>query len=63
MAHEPHPATEWLTITEAALYLGASRQTMHKYISLGYVPAYSSPTGMRRVRKSELEAIFVKDQG
>lgn len=59
----PHPDTEWLSITEASLYVGCSRQTLHKYIALGYVPAYSSPTGMRRVRRSEIDALFKEDLG
>ena len=59
----PHPETEWLSITEASLYVGCSRQTLHKYIALGYVPAYSSPTGMRRVRRTEIDALFKEDLG
>lgn len=59
----PHPETEWMSIAEASVYVGCSRQTLHKYISLGYVPAYSSPTGMRRLRRSEIDALFKEDLG
>lgn len=59
----PPIESEWMSITEASLYVGCSRQTLHKYIALGYVPAYSSPTGMRRLRRSEIDALFKEDMG
>lgn len=53
-----HRDTEWLSVTAAAQYIGASRPTLYKYAKLGYVPSYEAPNGRKRFRRSDLDTIF-----
>jgi len=54
---------EWLSVTAAAQYIGASRPTLHKYVQLGYIPSYTAPNGRPRFRRTDLDAIFTENQG
>jgi excisionase family DNA binding protein len=46
---------EWLTLGEAAKYLGVAQSTMRKWSDLGRVPAFYTPGGHRRYRRSDLD--------
>ena len=69
MAHEdvPHrlaPAGEpdWLTLGQAAKYLGVAQSTIRKWSDQGRVPAFYTPGGHRRYRRGDLDA-FLNSSG
>jgi excisionase family DNA binding protein len=54
--------TEWLTLGQAAKYLGVAQSTIRKWSDLGRVPAFYTPGGHRRYRRSDLDA-FLEHSG
>ena len=46
---------EWLTLGQAAKYIGVAQSTMRKWSDLGRVPAFYTPGGHRRYRRSDLD--------
>jgi excisionase family DNA binding protein len=54
--------SEWLTLGQAARYLGVAQSTIRKWSDLGRVPAFYTPGGHRRYRRSDLEG-FVERSG
>jgi excisionase family DNA binding protein len=46
---------EWLTLGQAAKYLGVAQSTMRKWSDSGRVSAFYTPGGHRRYRRSELD--------
>jgi len=52
------PATEpdWLTLGQAAKYLGVAQSTIRKWSDQGRVPAFYTPGGHRRFRRADLDA-------
>src|SRR3954447_18754765 len=50
--------TEWMTLGQAAKYLGVAQSTIRKWSDLGRVPAFYTPGGHRRYRRSDLEAFI-----
>ncbi len=58
------PATEpdWLTLGQAAKFLGVAQSTMRKWSDQGRVPAFYTPGGHRRYRRRDLE-IFLERSG
>src|ERR671935_1663528 len=50
--------TEWLTLGQAAKFLGVAQSTMRKWSDLGRVPAFYTPGGHRRYRRIDLEAFL-----
>src|SRR5436309_11443586 len=48
--------TEWMTLGQAAKYLGVAQSTIRKWSDLGRVPAFYTPGGHRRYRRSDLDA-------
>jgi excisionase family DNA binding protein len=48
-------ATEWLTLGQAAKYLGVAQSTIRKWSDLGRVPAFYTPGGHRRYRRGDLD--------
>src|SRR5687767_12956489 len=46
---------EWLTLGQAAKYLGVAQSTMRKWSDLGRVHAFYTPGGHRRYRRSDLD--------
>jgi excisionase family DNA binding protein len=57
-AREP----DWLTLGQAAKFLGVAQSTIRKWSDLGRVPAFYTPGGHRRYRRSDLEA-FISSSG
>jgi excisionase family DNA binding protein len=49
------PQPEWLTLGQAAKYLGVAQSTMRKWSDLGRVAAFYTPGGHRRYRRSDLD--------
>ena len=50
--------TEWLTLGQAAKYLGVAQSTIRKWSDLGRVPAFYTPGGHRRYRRTDLDAFL-----
>ena len=46
---------EWLTLGQAAKYLGVAQSTMRKWSDVGRVSAFYTPGGHRRYRLSDLD--------
>jgi excisionase family DNA binding protein len=53
-ANEP----DWLTLGQAAKYLGVAQSTIRKWSDLGRVPAFYTPGGHRRYRRSDLDSFL-----
>jgi excisionase family DNA binding protein len=51
---------QWLTLGQAASYLGVADSTVRKWSAEGRLPAFSTPGGHRRFRLPDLEA-FLED--
>jgi excisionase family DNA binding protein len=56
-ARLPVPADEpdWLTLGQAAKYLGMAQSTIRKWSDSGRLPAFYTPGGHRRYRRSDLD--------
>ena len=54
------PASEpdWLTLGQAAKYLGVAQSTIRKWSDQGRVPAFYTPGGHRRYRRGDLETFL-----
>jgi excisionase family DNA binding protein len=50
-ANEP----DWLTLGQAAKYLGVAQSTIRKWSDQGRVPAFYTPGGHRRYRRADLD--------
>jgi excisionase family DNA binding protein len=55
-------ANEWLTLGQAAKYLGVAQSTIRKWSDLKRVPTFYTPGGHRRYRRADLEA-FLQHSG
>jgi len=53
---------EWLTLGQAAKYLGVAQSTMRKWSDVGRVPAFYTPGGHRRYRRADLDN-FLEQSG
>jgi excisionase family DNA binding protein len=56
MAHRED--NEWLTLGQAARFLGVAQSTIRKWSDDGRVPAFYTPGGHRRYRRTDLEAFL-----
>jgi excisionase family DNA binding protein len=56
-SHRIAPAGEpdWLTLGQAAKYLGVAQSTIRKWSDQGRVPAFYTPGGHRRYRRGDLD--------
>jgi excisionase family DNA binding protein len=54
------PETEWMTLGHAAKYLGVAQSTIRKWSDVGRVPAFYTPGGHRRFRRSDLDAFLAR---
>src|SRR5260221_13066662 len=50
--------SEWLTLGQAARFLGVAQSTIRKWSDNGRVPAFYTPGGHRRYRGSDLETFL-----
>ena len=46
---------DWLTLGQAAKYLGVAQSTIRKWSDQGRVPAFYTPGGHRRYRRPDLD--------
>src|SRR5918911_5291208 len=51
----PASDPEWLTLGQAAKYLGVAQSTIRKWSDQGRVPAFYTPGGHRRYRRRDLD--------
>ena len=49
---------EWLTTGQAAAYLQVTRRTVYRWMDAGSLRYYSMPSGRRRLRKEDLDALL-----
>ena len=54
---------EWLTLGQAAAFLGAAQSTVRKWADGGRVAAFYTPGGHRRFRRGDLEAFLAVPRG
>ena len=54
-ARQASEHSEWLTLGQAARYLGVAQSTLRKWCDARRVPAFTTPGGHRRFRKSDLD--------
>src|SRR5438874_9659684 len=51
----PAMEPDWLTLGQAAKYLGVAQSTIRKWSDQGRVPAFYTPGGHRRYRRGDLD--------
>src|SRR3989440_9196697 len=56
MAHRDD--SEWLTLGQAARFLGVAQSTIRKWTDSGRVPAFKTPGGHRRYRRGDLDSFL-----
>jgi len=54
-SHAAEEAPEWLTLGEAARYLGVAQSTVRKWADMGRVETFKTPGGHRRFRRDDLD--------
>ena len=54
----PVGESDWLTLGQAAKFLGVAQSTIRKWSDQGRVPAFYTPGGHRRYRRADLEAFL-----
>jgi len=54
---------EWLTLGQAAKYLGVAQSTIRKWSDSGRLPAFYTPGGHRRFRRGDLDAFVGGSRG
>src|SRR4026207_362691 len=54
----PTGEPDWLTLGQAAKFLGVAQSTIRKWSDQGRVPAFYTPGGHRRYRRRDLEALL-----
>src|SRR5438093_11076199 len=50
--------SDWMTLGQAAKYLGVAQSTIRKWSDVGRVPAFYTPGGHRRYRRTGLDAFL-----
>ncbi len=56
-------AADWLTLGQAAKYLGVAQSTIRKWSDSGRLPAFYTPGGHRRFRRSDLDQFLGSSRG
>jgi excisionase family DNA binding protein len=54
----PAGEPDWLTLGQAAKYLGVAQSTIRKWSDVGRVPAFYTPGGHRRYRQRDLDVFL-----
>jgi excisionase family DNA binding protein len=54
----PTSEPDWLTLGQAAKFLGVAQSTIRKWSDQGRVPAFYTPGGHRRYRRRDLETFL-----
>jgi len=55
--------SEWLTLGQAASYLGVAQSTVRKWSDGGRLPAFYTPGGHRRFRRADLDSFLAGSSG
>src|SRR2546423_1436227 len=56
----PGSDPDWLTLGQAAKYLGVAQSTIRKWSDQGLVPAFYTPGGHRRFRRRDLDSFLAR---
>jgi excisionase family DNA binding protein len=56
----PTGEPDWLTLGQAAKFLGVAQSTIRKWSDQGRVPAFYTPGGHRRYRRGDLETFLAR---
>src|ERR687896_774047 len=56
-------AGDWLTLGQAATYLGVAQSTIRKWSDSGRLPAFYTPGGHRRFRRGDLDQFLGSSRG
>jgi excisionase family DNA binding protein len=56
-------ATDWLTLGQAARYLGVAQSTIRKWSDQGRLPAFYTPGGHRRYKQRDLDSFVAGSSG
>src|SRR5881396_3573288 len=59
----PTSEPDWLTLGQAAKYFGVAQSTIRKWSDSGRLPAFYTPGGHRRYRRSDLNAFLARSGG
>ena len=59
----PEPSADWLTLGQAARYLGVAQSTIRKWSDGGRLPAFYTPGGHRRFRRGDLDQFLGSSRG
>src|SRR3712207_8401049 len=54
---------DWLTLGQAAKYLGVAQSTIRKWSDSGRLPAFYTPGGHRRFRRGDLDQFLGSSRG
>src|SRR2546428_13924822 len=54
----PPSDPDWLTLGQAAKYLGVAQSTIRKWSDQGLLPAFYTPGGHRRFKRHDLDPIL-----
>jgi excisionase family DNA binding protein len=54
---------DWLTLGQAAEYLGVAQSTIRKWSDTGRLPAFYTPGGHRRFRRGDLDLFLSSSRG
>ena len=54
--------SEWLTLGQAASYLGVAQSTIRKWTDQGTLPAIKTPGGHRRYRRGDLDTFLERSR-
>jgi len=54
---------DWLTLGQAASYLGVAQSTVRKWSDSGRLPAFKTPGGHRRFRRGDLDSFLAGSRG
>jgi excisionase family DNA binding protein len=52
--------SEWLTLGQAARFLGVAQSTIRKWTDAQRIPAFKTPGGHRRYRRTDLETFLAR---
>src|SRR6266508_2321487 len=50
--------SDWMTLGQAAKFLGVAQSTIRKWSDLGRVPAFYTPGGHRRYKRADLDSFL-----
>jgi excisionase family DNA binding protein len=58
MHNNPELQPDWLTASEVAILFHVSQPTISRWADTGRLPSHTLPSGRRRFRRDEIEALL-----